>query len=191
MSLADRQQQTASQLQQGIEKVEQSIPGKVQSGVQNELVQTVTTLQTLIEQTGSSILAQVSEIYTSTSTFEEFQSQVSTMLEQTANSFEMQFSTITSQITSLDGSVSSRFNEISKYIRFIDGSIILGVDGDPLILKITNERIMFLHNNVEIAYFSSGRLYVDKLHAITSLTLGDFAFGPDSSGGMNLKYIGA
>lgn len=190
MSLADRQQQTANQLQQGIERVEQSISEKVQTGIQNELVETVTSLQTLIEQTGSSILSQVSEIYTRTSSFEEFQSQVSTMFEQTSNAFEMQFSTITTQITNLDGSVASRFTEISKYIRFVDGNIILGVDGDPLILKITNERIMFLHNNVEIAYFSSGRLYVDKLHAITSLILGDFAFGPDSSGGMNLKYIG-
>ena len=190
MSLADRQQQTANKLQQGIERVEQSIPEQVQSGIQNELVETTKSLQTLIEQTGSSILTQVSEIYTTTSSFEEFQSQVSTMLTQTSESFEMQFSTIVSQITTLDGSVSSRFTEISKYIRFIDGNIILGVDGDPLILKITNERIQFLHNNVEIAYFSSGRLYVDKLHAITSLILGDFAFGPDSSGGMNLKYIG-
>lgn len=190
MSLADRQQQTASQLQQSVQKVEQSIPGKVQTGVQNEIAETLTTVQTIIEQTGNSILSQVSEIYTSTSSFEEFQSQVSTMLTQTSNSFEMQFQTIASQITSLDGSVSSRFSEISKYIRFVDGNIILGVDGDPLILKITNERLQFLHNNVEIAYFSSGRLYVDKLHAITSLTLGDFAFSPDSSGGMSLKYIG-
>lgn len=190
MSLADRQQQNASQLQQNIEKVEQSIPGKVQTGVQNEIAETMTTVQTLIEQTGNSILTQVSEIYTSTSSFEEFQSQVSTMLTQTSEAFEMQFSTIASQITNLDGSVSSRFSEINKYIRFIDGNIVLGIDGDPLILKITNERLQFLHNNVEIAYFSSGRLYVDKLHAITSLTLWNFAFAPDSSGGMNLKYIG-
>lgn len=190
MSLADRQQQTASQLQQGIEKVEQSIPGKVQSGVQNEITETMTTVQTLIEQTSNSILSQVSEIYTSTNSFEEFQSQVSTMFSQTSKEFEMQFSTVTSQITTLDGSMSSRFSEINKYIRFVDGNIILGVDGDPLILKITNERLQFLHNNVEIAYFSSGRLYVDKLHAITSLTLWNFAFSPDSSGGMNLKYIG-
>ena len=191
MSLADRQQQSASQLQQNIQKVEQSIPGKVQSGILGEIAETLTTVQTLIEQTGNSILSQVSEIYTSTTSFEEFQSQVSTMLTQTSNSFEMQFSTIVSQITSLDGSVSSRFSEINKYIRFVDGNILLGEDGNPLILKITNERISFYYNNVEIAYFSAGRLYVDKLEAITSLTLGDFAFGPDSSRGMALKYIGA
>lgn len=190
MSLADRQQQQASNLQQGIERVEQSIPGQIQNGVQNEIAETVTTLQTLIEQTGNSILTQVSEIYTSTSSFEEFQSQVSTMFTQTSDMFELQFSTITSQITNLDGSMTSRFSEINKYIRFVDGNIVLGEDGNPLILRITNERISFLYNNVEIAYFSAGRLYVDKLEAITSLTLGSFAFGPDSTGGMNLKYIG-
>lgn len=190
MSLADRQQQQASNLQHGIERVEQSIPGQIQSGVQNEIAETVTTLQTLIEQTGNSILTQVSEIYTSTSTFEEFQTQVSTMFTQTSDMFELQFSTIASRITNLDGSVTSRFSEINKYIRFVDGNIVLGEDGNPLILRITNERISFLYNNVEIAYFSAGRLYVDKLEAITSLTLGSFAFGPDSTGGMNLKYIG-
>ena len=187
LSLADRQQQQASNLQQGIERVEQSIPSKIQTGIQNEIADVVTEMQTLIEQTGESILTKVSEIYTSTSSFEEFQTQVSTMFTQTSSSFDLQFSTITSQITNLDGSVSSRFSEINKYIRFVDGNIILGEDGNPLILKITNERISFIYNNVEIAYFSAGRLYVDKLEAITSLTL---AFGPDSSGGMNLKYIG-
>jgi hypothetical protein len=190
-SLADRQQQQASQLMQGIQQVEQSIPQQIQTGVQNEIAETVTSIQTLIEQTGNSILTQVSEIYTSTSSFEEFQSQVSTMLTQTSNAFTMQFSTISSQITNLDGAVSSRFSEINRYIRFVDGNILLGEDGNPLILKITNERISFYYNNVEIAYFSAGRLYVDKLEAITSLTLGDFAFGPDASRGMALKYIGA
>lgn len=190
LSLADRQQQQASNLQQGIERIEQSIPSKIQTGIQNEIADVVTEMQTLIEQTGESILTKVSEIYTSTSSFEEFQTQVSTMLTQTSSSFELQFTTITSQITNLDGSVSSRFSEINKYIRFVDGNIVLGEDGNPLILKITNERISFIYNNVEIAYFSAGRLYVDKLEAITSLTLGAFAFGPDSSGGMNLKYIG-
>jgi hypothetical protein len=189
-SLADRQQENASQFQQSIERVEQSIPGKVQTGVQNEIAETMTTVQTLIEQTGNSILSQVSELYTSSSSFEDFQKRVETMLTQTESMFELQFSTIISQITTLDGSVVSRFSEINKYIRFIDGNIILGEDGNPLILEITNEKISFLYNNVEIAYFSAGRLYVDQLEAITSLTLGSFAFGPDSSNGMSLKYIG-
>lgn len=190
LSLADRQQQTAANLQQQIETVVRATNVETQTGIQNELADTVTSIQTLIEQTGNSILSQVSELYTSSSSFEDFQKQVETMLTQTESMFELQFSTIISQITTLDGSVVSRFSEINKYIRFIDGNIVLGEDGNPLILEITNEKISFLYNNVEIAYFSAGRLYVDQLEAITSLTLGSFAFGPDSSNGMSLKYIG-
>lgn len=190
MSLADRQQQQMTNLQQQIATVVRNTSSETQSGVQTEIAETVTSLQTLIEQTGNAIMAQVSEIYTSTTSFEDFQRQVSTMLTQTESTFELQFSTIVSQITSLDGSMVSRFSEINKYIRFIDGNIVLGEDGNPLILEITNDRISFMYNGVEIAYFSAGRLYVDQLEAITSLTLGNFAFGPDSSGGMSLKYIG-
>lgn len=190
MSIADRQQQLASRVQQNAETIVQTVATQLQSGAQNEIAEAMTSVQTLVEQTGNSILSQVSEIYTSSSSFDEFQRRVSTMFEQTSEAFELQFSTIVSQVTALDGSTASRFAEISRYIRFVDGNIVLGEDGNPLILKITHEKISFLYNNIEIAYFSSGRLYVDKLEAITSLTLGSFAFGPDSSGGMSLKYIG-
>lgn len=190
MSLADRQRQLANQVQQNAQSVEQTIAGQMQSSAQNEIAEAMTSVQTLVEQTGNSILSQVSEIYTSSNSFEEFQRQVTTMFEQTSDAFELQFATIVSQVATLDGSTTSRFAEISRYIRFVNGNIVLGEDGNPLILKITNEKISFLYNNIEIAYFSSGRLYVDKLEAITSLTLGAFAFGPDSSGGMSLKYIG-
>ena len=189
-SFSDRQQQQAANIQQQMERVATETVRGVQVGAMNELTETARSLQTLIEQTGNSILTRVSEIYTSTTSFEEFRQQVSTMLTQTETMFELQFSTITSQLTTLDGSVASRFTELNRYIRFVDGNILLGEDGNPLILKITNERISFIYNNVEIAYFSSGRLYVDQMEAITSLTLGSFAFGPDSSGGMSLKYIG-
>ena len=190
LSLSDRQQQQASDIQQKIESAAQDVKDDTQNSIQNEIAHTVSSIQSLIAQTSDQIMSQVSEIYTSTTSFEEFQSQVTTMFTQTSDAFEMQFSTITSQITNLDGSVTSRFSEINKYIRFVDGNILLGEDGNPLILEIRNDRISFKYNNVEIAYFSSGRLYVDKLEAITSLTLGAFAFSPDSSGGMALKHIG-
>lgn len=189
LSLADRQQQQAANTQQRLDNITETVTQN-QTGTMNEIAQTSQVLQTLIEQTGESILTQVSEIYKSTTTFEEFQNQVMTMLTQTADSFEMQFTTITSHITTLEGSTASRFSEINKYIRFVDGNILLGEDGNPLILEIKNDRISFKYNNVEIAYFSSGKLYVDKLEAITSLTLGAFAFSPDSAGGMALKHIG-
>ena len=191
LSLSDRQQQQATDLQQKIESAKQDVKTDAENSMMNEIARTITSIQTLIAQTGDQIMTQVSEIYTSTTSFEEFQKQVSTTLTQTSDAFELQFSTLTSQLSTIDGSVTSRFSEINKYIRFVDGNILLGEDGNPLILEIRNDRISFKYNNVEIAYFSSGHLYVDQLEAITSLTLGAFAFIPDSTGGMALKHVGS
>ena len=146
MSLADRQQQQAASMKEQIETVVRNTSIDTQTGMQNELAEAVSSLQTLIEQTGNTIMSQVSEIYTSTTSFEDFRRQITTMFTQTESMFELQFSTIVSQITALDGSVISRFSEINKYIRFIDGNIVLGEDGNPLILEITNEKISFLYN---------------------------------------------
>lgn len=191
LSLSDRQQQQASDLRQKIENSTQEVKSYAENSLMNEIARTVTEIQTLISQSGEQIMTQVSEIYTSTTSFEEFQKQVSTSLIQTSEAFELQFTTLTSQISTIDGSMTSQFAKIDKYIRFVDGNILLGEDGNPLILEIRNDRISFKYNNVEIAYFSSGHLYVDKLEAITSLTLGAFAFIPDSTGGMALKHIGS
>ena len=189
LSLADRQAKQDAKTGTRLDTVEHDLENvKVQKAT--GIDQVATELRSLIEQTSASILTQVSQIYTKTTSFEQYRQEVSTMLQQTANSFELQFTTLTSQITTIEGSSSSRFAQINKYIRFIDGSIYLGEEGNPLILKIANDRISFFSSNVEIAYFSSGRLFVDQLQAITSLTLGSFAFIPNRTGGMTLKYIG-
>lgn len=190
LSLADLQQQQTANLHQMMESTVQDVTTNVQNSMLNEMAQTVTMIQSLIAQSNDQIMTQVSESYTSSTSFEEFQQQLSTTLTQTSEAFELQFSTLTSQISTLDGSTTSQFSEINKYIRFVNGNILLGEDGNPLILEIKNDRISFKYNNVEIAYFSAGKLYVDKLEAITSLTLGAFAFSPDSTGGMALKHIG-
>lgn len=188
LTLADRQAKQNAAINTRIETVEQNVASMdPQTAIDN----TATELRSLIEQTGSSILSQVSQIYTRSSSFEQYQKEVATALEQTANTFEFQFRAISSQVTNIEGESSSKFSTISKYIRFIDGAIYLGEEGNPLILKISNEKISFFNNNVEIAYFSSGRLYVDRLEAITSLTLGSYAFMPNRTGGMTLKYIGS
>lgn len=190
MSLADQQRQSASRILRGVEKIEQSMSSKIQTGIQNEIADTKTDYSSAIQQSASSVLSTVSETYTSKSSLEDYKKTVSTTFEQTSNSFDLRFDTVESSVSTLDDSTQSKFKKIEKYIRFVEGNIILGEDGNPLILKITNERISFLHNNVEIAYFSSGRLFVNQIEAITSFTLGDFVFGKDSSGGMNIKYNG-
>ena len=154
----------------------------------NELAQTALELQSNLERTAQELISQMSAIYTSTTSFEEYKEQVSTQFTQSATAFSLQFDKLVSQITTLNGETNQQFSQISRYIRFEDGNIILGRSDSPLMLRIQSDRISFILDNVEIAYFSSGRLYVDNLEAITTLTVGNFAWIPRSNGNLSLQW---
>lgn len=116
-------------------------------------------------------------------------SSVSSSWEHTAKGFEMQFDNISKNLGDVSNNADTRFQEISKYIRFVDGNIVLGEAGSELILKIANDRISFLQNNTEVAYFSNRKLYVTDGEYTNSLQLGKFAFIPRSNGNLSFKKI--
>ena len=155
----------------------------------DELAQTTTELRSTIERTAQELMSQISATYTSSTSFEEFRESIATQFSQTASAFNFQFDTLMNRITTLNGETNQQMSEIRKHIRFEDGNIILGRSDSPLILKIQSDRIGFILDNVEIAYFSSGRLYVDNLEAITTLTVGRFAFIPRANGNLSLKMV--
>lgn len=155
----------------------------------NELAQTALELQSNMERTAQELISQMSATYTSSTSFEEFKEQISTQFTQTASSFSLQFDKLISQISTLNGETNQQFSEIHKYIRFEDGNILLGRSDSPLMLRIQSDRISFILDNTEIAYFSSGRLYVDNLEAITTLTVGRFAWVPRANGNLSLKMV--
>lgn len=155
----------------------------------NELTQTALELKSNMERTAQELISQMSSTYTSSSSFEEYKEQISTQFTQSATAFSLQFDKLVSQISTLNGETNQQFSEIHKYIRFEDGHIILGRSDSPLMLRIQSDRISFILDNVEIAYFSSGRLYVDNLEAITTLTVGNFAWIPRNNGNLSLQMI--
>lgn len=155
----------------------------------NEIAQTTLELKSSMERTAQELISQMSATYTSSSSFEEFKESISTQFSQTASAFSLQFDRLVSKISTVNGETNQQFSEIRKFIRFEDGNIILGRSDSPLTLRIQSDRISFILDNVEIAYFSSGRLYVDNLEAITTLTVGRFAFMPRANGNLSLKMI--
>ena len=116
-------------------------------------------------------------------------SSVSSSWEHTAKGFEMQFDNISKNLDDVSNNADTRFQEISKYIRFVDRNTVLGEAGSELILKIANDRISFLQNNTEVAYFSNRKLYVTDGEYTNSLQLGKFAFIPRSNGNLSFKKI--
>lgn len=116
-------------------------------------------------------------------------SSVSTEIEQTNNSFNIEFTSFRADIESIVTNTDAEFEEIKKYIRFVDGKILLGEVGNELELQIANDRISFLQDGAEVAYFSNRKLYVTDTQIMHSLQLGNFAFMPRANGNISFKKI--
>ena len=128
--------------------------------------------------------------YTKTDEFDSYKETVSTQFKQTSEDFTMQFNTANERIDDLSTDTNEQFQEIQKYIRFVDGNIVLGEAGNELTLKIQNDRISFLQSDLEVAYFSNNKLYVTDGEFINSLQLGKFAFLPRTNGNLSFKKVG-
>jgi len=145
--------------------------------------------QSSIEQTEKNITSSVLEnVYLKDET-DRLVSQVSTSLNQTSTSFEMQFQTIEKNLDDVINGTDAEFEEIKKYIRFENGKILLGEIGNQLELQIANDKISFLQSGTEVAYFNNHKLYVTNGHFINSLQLGEFAFIPRENGNLSFKKI--
>lgn len=116
-------------------------------------------------------------------------SEVSSRLEQTAAGFEMQFTQFSADVDSLAAGTDAEFELLRRYIRFVDGSILLGQEGNELELQISNDRISFMQSGTEVAYFSNNKLYVTDAEIIHSLQLGNFAFLPRTNGNISFKKL--
>lgn len=142
-----------------------------------------------IQQTEENITSRVEENYYLKDQTDSLISSVGTQIEQTKESVEIQFNQFTADIASVAAGADAEFEEIRKYIRFIDGSILLGQEGNELELKISNDRISFIEDGVEVAYLSDNRLFVTDGHFLQSLQIGNFAFFPRANGNLSFKKL--
>ena len=139
--------------------------------------------------TETDITATVAEKYYLKEDTDALVSSVSTTIEQTANSFAIQFNQFSQDIASVAAGTDAEFEEIRKYIRFVDGKILLGEVGNDLELEIANDRISFLQDGAEVAYFSNRRMYITDAQVNHSLQIGNFAFMPRANGNISFKKI--
>lgn len=167
----------------GMEKVEKTASTALYNVEQN--------LLSSIQASEDNIKATVAESYYLKEDTEALISQVSTEVEQTKESVEIRFNQFSADVEAVAAGADAEFEEIRKYIRFVDGSILLGQIGNELELKISNDRISFLQDAVEVAYFSDNKLYVTDGHFLHSLQLGSFAFIPRENGNLSFKRLDA
>ena len=153
-------------------------------------------IQELHNQIGSEIVQNSSEILTKVSNDYYLQSDaqvliesINTQFQQTSDSFEFQFNEFQQNLEDVQNGTDAQFQQITKYIRFVDGNIILGEDGNKLVLRIENDKISFLENNVVIAYWQNRKFYAVDGEFLSSLKLGNFSFIPRQNGNLSFKKV--
>lgn len=142
-----------------------------------------------ISKSETNIMSRVSEDYYLKDETDSLISSVSTTVEQNKNSVDILFNQYSANLEDLSENTDTKFEEIKKYIRFVDGKILLGKVGNELELQLENDRISFLQSNSEVAYFSNNKMYVTDGEYTNSLVLGQFAFLPRNNGNLSFKKL--
>lgn len=146
-------------------------------------------LESAITKSAEDITAKVAETYSLKEDTEALVSEVSTQLSLTKGSFDIQFTQFSADIAAVAAGADAEFEEIRRFVRFLDGKILLGEVGNELELEIANDRISFLQDGAEVAYFSNRKLYITDAQVLHSLQVGGFAFMPRANGNISFKKI--
>ncbi len=154
----------------------------VSNNAQYNVAKTSNYLTSLINQFTDRIEQIIREETVSVSDFETYKTSISTEFDQTKDSFDFIFKNIQQEIKDVNGVVSTNQNKMVKYIRFEDGNIILGLVGNEVLLKESNDRISFLQNNIEVAYFSNNKLFVTNAEFTNGLKIFELEFTRESNG---------
>jgi phage minor structural protein len=144
-------------------------------------------MSTLIQQTSESLMLEVSEQYATQNSVKEA---ITTTMTQLSDSFEFLFTELRTTVNANDADAREQFAEFKKFIRFENGNIVLGEAGNEITLRIENDRIIFLDDGAEVAYFTNKQLTVKDASFLNSMRIGAFAFLPRDNGNLSLVKVG-
>ena len=176
--------------------------GLTVQGLETSVLQTMNDLNGLREDTATQMTSTVQtakemvdtalEEYVTTDEFGSYKSSVSTQFTQTADEFKMQFDSAKTDIDKVNGDLQQKYEERTKYIRFVNGEIVLGSANSDIQLIIKNDRISFVRNVSglpEVAWFADDVLNVTEGQFTTQLNIGKFGFRPGTSGNLSFKKV--
>jgi len=197
-TLSDIQQEQAEKAAQNIQQM-QAVTSKLQgdvSATQEEvknLRAEVVESQTSIVADCNAIILQALERYVETSNYEEFQQTLQTQLSVMSDQILMNFTTVTEQITEVDGDMQSKFTELYEWIRIAGGVMTFGSSDSAVTLSLENDSIVFRKNGVQFGSWDGDNFYTGNIviRLGERFQLGSFAFKPRPDESMMLVWVGA
>lgn len=145
--------------------------------IRDKFAETVTTVDGITNKVGS-----IEANFGPNGTVTNLVKQVSS-LEQTASQFTMEFF---NKVENAEQGV----NTILDYITFDANGITIGQENYPVRLRLTKDRVKFIDiHDTQLAYFSEGKLYVNKAEIIDSIKIANYGFLPTANGSLTIGAI--
>ena len=145
--------------------------------IRDKFAETVTTVNGITNKVGA-----IEANFGPNGTVTNLMKQVSS-LEQTASQFTMEFF---NKVENAEQGV----NTILDYITFDANGITIGQENYPVRLRLTKDRVKFIDtNDTQLAYFSEGKLYVNKAEIIDSIKIANYGFLPTANGSLTIGAI--
>lgn len=135
------------------------------------------------------ILQQVYSTYATKDALNEYKSSVNTQF----GIYDGKISANISELNSVKSNVADlteTANNVNNYMTFDKNGLSLGKSDSDFKTNITNEKLAFLQNGNEVAYFANNQMYVTDGNFANSMTIGKFAFVPRENGSLDFKKVG-
>ena len=151
-----------------------------------EITQSVTTQITKAVQTCQSIIFSALESYALTSNLKELEKTVSAQLAILAGEVSINLTNTTKQIENVNGDLQAKYESITKAFRFLDDGLHIGESGNEVVLRLDNDVVQFLRNNVPELFMDPDGVHAEELHAKT-FRIGRYALLEETDGRLTLR----
>jgi phage minor structural protein len=176
----------------GNEALRLYVEGQV-SAAKDEALDAVGDAVAQITLTADAIRSEVKRDYAPADALEQVNETLSTLAEQTENNFTWAVSKVTEieqDLAEGQEATDEQIALIKTYMTFGDDGLIIGKSGNPITIRVVNDRVAFYMNNTQVAYLSNNKLYVTQAEVLARLQIGKFAYEPQANGNLSMIYTG-
>lgn len=140
-----------------------------------------------------SITLHLSESYALKDDLTAVNNELSSKMQIQSDSVDFRFSTFKNETDIINGIITSNQHTLEEYIRFQGALIELGRIGNSFVAKMSNDKLAFLEDGLEIAYISNKMLYITDAEVRNKMTIGNpengyFDFIPRKNGNLSVKW---
>ena len=155
--------------------------GKTESAI----TETVRTQVTAAMQSVESIVFTALEEYVETSTFESYKETISAQLAILSDEISITLTKTMEEIENVEGDLQEKYASITKFFRFVDDGLLIGESNNAVLLRLDNDIIQFLRNNVPQLFIDEYGLTAEQIR-VTRVIIGNGAWSTEADGRLTL-----